>query len=236
MQVPLKQVVGYFLDRRGYGKSEYRKAYSLAIRGWKELNRDISGQKKTISVDVDCDRTACLPPEVIKVLKVGVMTDCGEYAALTEDTNLAEPVCAEPQYHTGKAVQLLGGKRWEMPGDLHSYGVGSHHDIGRYRLFKKEGKIVLAPDCTYSQLLVEALVRPKPNGEYMIDDLEEEALLAFLEWQWSITDKSMGVYEKSMLKDEWLSQKRDAKYRMKAPIHQLMSQNARKHVKMGLKS
>ena len=236
MQTPLKQIVGYFLDAKNYGKSEYRRAYSIAIRGWKELNRDISGGVRTIPLDVGCDGTVCIPPYVGKIVKVGVLTDCGEYAALTEDSNLAEPVCADPEYHTGQAVQLLGSKRWEMPGDFHSYGIGSHHSIGRYRLFAKENKILLAPDTPYSQVIIEAVVRPTPKGEYMVDDLEEEALLAFIEWQWAKGDRSIGVTEKAMLKDEWLSQKRDAKYRMKAPIHQLISQNSRKHVKMGLKS
>lgn len=236
MQTPLKQIVGYFLTLNNYGKSEYAKAYSIAIRGWKELNRDISGGKKTIPLDVDCDGTACIPPYVGKILKVGVLTDCGEYAALTEDSNLAEPVCADAEYHTGKAVQLTGGKRWETPGDFHSYGIGSHHSIGRYRLFRKENKILLAPDTPYRQIIIEAIVRPTPDGEYMVDDLEEEALLAFINWQWNVANRNMGVTEKALLKDEWLSQKRDAKYRMKAPIHQLINQNSRLHTKMGLKS
>ena len=236
MQTPLKTVVGYFLSRKNYGKSEYAKAYSIAIRGWKELNRDVSGGIKTLVLEVECDRTVCIPPYVGKVLKVGVLTDCGEYAALTENPNLAQPNEGCPQYNTGEVVQPRTTKRWEMPGDFHSYGLGSHNDIGGYRLFRKENLIVLAPDSPYSQVLVEATVRETPDGEYMVDDMEEEALLAFIEWQWTIGDRSAGIQEKRDAKDEWLSQKRDAKYRLKAPIKQLMSQNSRQHTKMGLKS
>ena len=235
-KIGLKKIVGWFLDGKDYGPAEYRKAYAIAIRGWKILNQDVTGALKTIPVDVEANATACIPDEVISIVKVGVLTECGEYAALTEDNNLAQPVCADAEYEIGEVAFWPEHNHNPYPGLNHSLGVGSHHSIGRYRLMKGSNLIIFPPDFCYSQILLEATVNEKINGDYVIDELASEALLAFIRWQWAVDKNTISMADKFDLKQEWLSEKKDARYRLKKPLRQVMGQNARQFTKMGLKS
>lgn len=232
--ITLKEIVGWFLDGHNYSSSEYRKAYAIAIRGWRKLNWDMTGKISTVTLEVDCDLTACLPKGFIKETKIGVINNYGEIATLTQNNQIAFDTKASCDYVADFPLPIAH-KGVNTILNTRSYGLGSHTSIGEYRINKGEGKIYFNPNFCYSEVVLEFIGHPTVDGEYCIHEFASEALLSFIRWQWAVNDRQIGLAEKNQLKRQWISDKADAKYRIKKPTISEMNQLSRTSVKMGIK-
>lgn len=233
--ISLKEIVGSFLDSHNYSKSEYRKAYSIAIRGWRKLNWDVTGKLFTEPIEVDCDLTAKLPDGVISITKIGVVNDKGEVATLTKNENLSFDISTPPDYHRDFPIPFGSHDSVNSYYSGVSYGIGSHTSIGDYRVNKSEGRVYFKPDFCYSEVIVEYVGHQMIDGEYCINEMASEALLAFIRWQWAVGDRNVGIGERNQLKREWISERSDAHFRIKRPTMSELNQVSRQSTKWGLK-
>jgi hypothetical protein len=238
MREKLSQVVGIFLDEIQGGQAEYARCYRMAIRGWKELELDITGVPKTVLLTVSCDKTVDLPDNFIKETNVGVLNEKNEIASLTRNDNLISDLddCATVQYDNTDFLNFEDDERFDQYIYQQSYGRGSYNTIGEFKIDMGANRIILNPDFKYSEITVEYLGREEFEGEYTIDTRLVDALVAYIRWRYNIGKKGVSFGIAQAMMQEYIREKNNAKFRIKRPTIPDMNQSSRIHTKMSLKS
>lgn len=241
MNVNITEPIASFLDRHNLGVAEYAKTFAIAIRGWRQLNWDILASVRTVKLNVNSDMTVTLPNDVINVVDVGVDNHNGGIASFTRTTNL-NPYSDFEAINEEASNPFLG-----FNNDLResenvltqetSLGVGSYNTIGEYSLNLTQRKIYLQPNSGYNQLVVSYLTYSGHDDcEYYINEQATEALLSFIDWQFHLGDKRIGVQEKRDKERLFYNDKRKAKRRIKQLTTADLNQAVRISVKQGIKS
>ena len=231
-KLKVSEVVSSFLDMYGYGQAEYRRAYSIAIRGWRELNWDVEGDVQYEELQVRPDLTAELPHDCLNVLELGVPNGNRELAILTRNDSL-NPILdvtiehCEPNY-------MYDYRDYIGFGTSTSLGIGSSNVIGEYKVDMDKRLIVLNPEFTYSCIVMKYLKSSTPDGEYFINELASEALLAYIEYVWH-RGRNVPMSTKQDLERRWYNEKRKAKRRIKPITKSDLNHNSRQSAKGSLK-
>jgi len=238
MRDKLSAVVGIFLDEIQGGQAEYARCYRMAIRGWKELELDITGVPLTVFLPVASDNTADLPDNFIKETNVGVLNGKGEIASLTRNNNLISNLdgCATVQHDTDILAFDNDEKFDNYIYQQASYGLGSYNHIGEFKVDMSANLIILNPDFNCGEIVLEYLGREEFEGEYTIDTRLVDALAAYIRWRYNIGKKGVGFGTAQAMMQEYIREKNNAKFRIKRPTIADMNQSARIHTKIGLKS
>jgi hypothetical protein len=210
----------------------------MAIRGWKELELDITGVPKTALLTVSCDKTVDLPDNFIKETNVGVLNEKNEIASLTRNDNLISDLddCATVQYDNTDYLNFEDDERFDQYIYQQSYGRGSYNTIGEFKIDMGANRIILNPDFKYSEVIVEYLGREEFEGEYTIDTRLVDALVAYIAWKYNKGKKGVSVGVADALMRDYIREKSNAKFRIKRPTIPDMNQSSRIHTKMSLKS
>lgn len=240
MDIPLKQVVGEFLDSIQGGPSEYARAYRFAIRGMRNLEWDVTGENAECELPVECDMTVCLPDDFINLVRIGVYTSKGEVAALTQnnDLTLVDGLRQGHDYTPSSDILddfLAADTAYRIYAPMSSLSVGSYPNVGEYKVDRSQGLIILNPDFCYGSVVLKYLRRKKVKGEYLINELSAEALFAYIDWQWHKNKPGVSYSDKMAKRMEWFNEKRLAKSRIKNTTKQILSQIARQATRQGLK-
>lgn len=236
MNIKVSEVVGQYLDLANLGKAEFAKAYRIALRGWRQLNWDIVGTVKRIQVDISQDNTISLPDDFISEINFGESNGNGGIRSYTKVNNFNN------ETYRDDLVNPVGNgsyNNWNNNAYFQgSLGVGSYTDLGFYQINKAEHKIVLDSSyTTQSYLVLEYLSYTGEDcDDYVINELAQEALLSWIDWQFSKGDRRMGLAEKRDKERSWYKEKSDAKLRIKKLTVADMNNAARRSVKLGLKS
>lgn len=236
-KVKISEAVSIFLDEINGGDAEYRKAYAMGIRGWRELNWGVTGVVKTATICIDSDLTGKLPEDFIKEEKVGVLNINGGISALTRNNNLTNELsCGNDEDYNNEGI--VGFTRETIDGYplRELYGIGSNNNIGEFRIEKESGRILLGMNSCHREIVIEYLGSEEIDGEYCINELAVEALVAYIRYRWHIAKKGATAFDKQFFKQEWIAERDKARYRIKAPMLQDLNQSSRKSTKMGLRS
>lgn len=240
MATKIKNVVGQFLDEINGGRSEYARAYRIALLGKKELDWDLTGTVKPFSLSVNGDLTSSLPDDCIKVLSVGV-SGHGGTALLTRNDSLSfdTGICTEedidqstlPEYENGffGYGDTIFGERYQR-----SYGLGSYNSIGQYRV--QGNRIILNPEFGYANITGTYLASSDVDGDICIHDMASNALLAWIRWRWHIAKKGSSAFDKQYYEKEYFREKGNAKMRIKSPSKSDMNRLSRESTKMSIRS
>jgi hypothetical protein len=234
MNILVSEVVGQFLDLTNLGKSEYARALRIAVRGWRQLNWDITGQVKTIRLEVNSDKTIFLPEDFLNIADFGIDNGNGGIQSYTRSTNftsLDRLITSDPSNKVSNTKDIY-------PNGGYSYGIGSYNNIGYYNINLKERRIILSPDNTYTGTFVLKYISNGAGNcdDYEINELAQEALLTWIDWQWSKGDRRMGINEKRDKERQFYNEKSKARLRIKKITKSQMNKNSREAVKMSLKS
>lgn len=237
--IKLSQAVGEFLDLINAGPAEYARAYRIAMRGLRNLEWDVSGENHECELPVECDMTVNLPEDYINLNAIGVVNSRGELAALTHNANLtlADGLRQGQEYHTGSDFIEEWSKfdNYMAYNSSSSLGVGSYPNIGEYREDRSQNIIILNPDFCYNSVVLRYLRRKKVKGDYLINELSVDALVAYMDWQWHRSKPGVSYSDRMAKRQEWFNEKRLAKSRIKNTTLQKMSQIARQATRQGLK-
>lgn len=235
MNLKVSEIVGQFLDEYNLGPAEYRRAYSIAIRGWRELNWDIVGKNKQICLELSCDKTSHLPDDFISENSVGGFNECGQIE--TFDRLQHKPGC--PSKNWNDRDNIRGDFRNDesvYPALNWSLGVGSYTSVGYYYIDKSSHTIFVNPNCNHSSVVLEYLSYTDVDGEYEINELAAPALLAYLDWKFSKGYKATGLSELREKERLYYSEKKKAKLRIKRLTVSDLNKAVRESVKMAIKS
>src|SRR5690606_7092158 len=114
----------------------------IAIRGWRQLNWDVTGVAKREKLCVEPNMTVCLPDDLIKLLSIGVVNNKGELATLTNNPRLTEfdEDCSD--YNVSNTFAENWWKydsNWAVMNWSGSLGLGSQTNLGEYRYDEGSG-------------------------------------------------------------------------------------------------
>lgn len=234
----LDSVVSNFLMESGYGDADYTRAYHIGLRGLKELIADTNVQGVyTAKLFIEGDGTAYLPEDCLKVTRIYKMQG-GTPVSLTRNpdrSKLGFDNCYNetPPQHCRKNVRGRienTSPFWEGG----SLGVGSYKNNGEY--FINGDVVYLSPSLCATDVFVDYKALPSNEEDYLVHEYLVEAVIAYIRWKFHINRKNQDKWDKQYFEKEWHREKRNAVYRLKAPMKQDLNQAARKNTKMGLKS
>lgn len=231
--IKVKELVGAFLDEINGSKNEFSRAYRIAMRGWRELNWDVTGVLKSTRLPVCNDLTAKLPDNFLKEISVGVINSSGHLATLTKNERLTlycedDEIPSEDWYMYESNLNILTGRG--------SLGIGSHNNIGEYRVDRDAGILILDPSFCYDGVVLEYLAVGEEKGLESINELASEALIAYIRWKWHIAKKGVTQGDRATFRKEYYNERRLARLRIKMPTLQEMNQAVRQSTKQGIKA
>lgn len=226
--VPLESIVYMFLDMSDRGEESYRKAYNMAIAGYREMMMDVAGGIQTAVINVLANKTGKLPADYSNYTRVGVPNSgSGRIATFSYDNELSsfdylgQDRLTDDNVNTYDGGSILNDQN--LPRDTYflgysfsSLGTGSVNEIGSFKIEKKAGYILFDPNITYNQVIMEYM--PDVNcqlDDYLIDQNASQAILDFLIWRWNWLRKDISVSEKMIQRKEYYNQKRLARQRMR---------------------
>lgn len=220
--IKLSEISAQFLDSIDEGKHSYRKVYSLAIRGLRELNWDVTGTVKSKELTVLSNKTAELPHDYVNFTMIGVLNQKGEVVPLTRNDKLTG-------FNSKSGSRLESESQKDTGSTLNSW-----HNIGEYRIDKKGGIVIFDPEFEFDTIILEYLSNDTEHedGDYIIDEMVSEALLAFIQWKYHLTKKNISAFDKKNYEGIWITEKKKARARLFGLKRQEMLQAVRQGLKL----
>lgn len=201
MKVQLRKVVAQFLDSADESSHAFRRLYNIGVRGCEQFNLDLTGNIKTVVIDVEANKTAYLPEDYISYSKIGVLNERGEVVTFKRNqdlsmwndiyTQLDERQTGVPISNTlgflddQSAYPYLYYNYFYQGSSFNLFGLDSGTaKIGEYKLDEVNGLILLSPNSEHSQVVLEYLSDGYDSDadDYEIDVRAQEAFICWLRW------------------------------------------------------
>jgi hypothetical protein len=194
--VPLKTIVSYYIDQEKKSIGDFDSCWLMAMRALVDIGFDMSFEPLTVRLPVNGNMTAQLPPDYLSWTKIGVMNSSGEVNSLKINNSLTKfrdnnpnrlsqltPDTIDQDFNN--IVQnpyflnyYFGG--WYTP----LFGLGNGLlQFGECSVDERNGVIVLNTNFPFSDVLLEYISSPQRNGDYQIETVCQEAVIAFIAWK-----------------------------------------------------
>lgn len=201
MKITLKEIIGQYLSSATQGSHEFLRLWNIAVFGLKvEFNLDVTGEMKTVILDVSANKTVQLPCDYIQYSKIGVINAKGEIATFKRNNamstlngiNPTNRVAGAPQ---GGAVGFLGynerypyiyGNYFYNGNYYNLYGADSGSPtLGEYKVDDSQRLIFLNLHTHYPQIVLEYLSDGYDEGcdDFSVDVRAVQAVVAYIRWQ-----------------------------------------------------
>lgn len=225
--VPLAEVIYQYIDQARLSNADYRRLWTIGVRGVEEMGMDVYTIPKTAKLAVNANKTVTLPSDYVGFSKVGIFNAKGEVATLRRNIGLssykiqqADRLTSNTDNTTGNTYRLqdlayvnyFDGARY-----VNIFGVGSVlNNAGDYDIAEEEGLIYLGNDYDFDYVVLEYLSSPADDVDYKIPVQIREAVLAFIAWK-DIEHLPLGrrasLGDKQLRRKEYYNQKRLANLR-----------------------
>ena len=86
--VGLSEVIYQYIDQARLSNSDYRRLWTIGVRGVEEMGMDVYGTTKTVKLVVNANKTVTLPSDYVGFSKVGIFNQKGEVSTLRRNKNL----------------------------------------------------------------------------------------------------------------------------------------------------
>lgn len=201
--VPLRQIVGYFLDENDKSSGSFDKAWLLAFRALVDIGLDMSFEPKTARIPKNANNTVNLPPDYISWSKIGVLNANGQVSTIKINPSLSKWGDKSPNRITDLAP--------EIPSNLGQFGIASYPyylnfwnngsfqplfgagsgllQYGSCVFDEPNGVIVLDVNYPFDDVILEYLSSPEKDGDYRIDLCCQEAVIAFISWKFKLNNE-----------------------------------------------
>lgn len=126
-------------------------------------------------------------------------------------------------------VKILRVGRVRNSGSRGSNNTGTWLDVGQYR--EVGNQIMLESNLPFSEVEIEYIALPKDGDEHYVHPFLEEALIAFIRWQWFLHKKNERYGDIQTFKMQYDNELRNAKYRMRYTLQEL-EQHARQTTRL----
>ena len=243
--VGLSEVIYQYIDQARLSNADYRRLWTIGVRGVEEMGMDVYGTTKSVKLSVNANKTVTLPSDYVGFSKAGIFNQKGEVATLRRNKNLSsykisqtDRTQSNTDNSTGNTYRLqdlafvnyFDGARY-----VNIFGTGSVlNAAGEFDIDEEQGLIYLDNEYGYDYIVLEYLSCPSDDDEYKIPIQIREAVLAFVAWK-DIEHLPLGrrasLGDKQLRRKEYYNQKRNANLR-ENPI---MLWDANEIIRMGSK-
>lgn len=243
--VELSEVIYQYIDQARLSNADYRRLWTIGVRGVEEMGMDVYGTIKTVKLTINANKTVTLPSDYVGFSKVGIFNQKGEVSTLRRNKNLSsykisqtDRTQSNTDNSTGNTYRLqdlafvnyFDGARY-----VNIFGTGSVlNAAGEFDIDEEQGLIYLDNEYGYDYVVLEYLSCPSDDDEYKIPVQIREAVLAFIAWK-DIEHLPLGrrasLGDKQLRRKEYYNQKRNANLR-ENPV---MLWDANEVIRMGSK-
>jgi hypothetical protein len=243
--VCLSEVIYQYIDQARLSNADYRRLWTIGVRGVEEMGMDVYGTTKTVKLAINANKTVTLPSDYIGFSKVGIFNQKGEVSTLRRNKNLSsykitqtDRLTSNTDNSTGNTYRLqdlafvnyFDGARY-----VNIFGTGSVlNAAGEFDVDEEQGLIYLDNEYGYDYVVLEYLSSPADDADYKIPVQIRESVLAFIAWK-DIEHLPLGrrasLGDKQLRRKEYYNQKRNANLR-ENPV---MLWDANEVIRMGSK-
>lgn len=194
--VQLKTVVSFFLDQYDRNISEFDKCWIMAFRALVDIGFNISFEPLTVRLQVEKNLTAHFPPDYITWTKIGCINASGEVSPLKINKTLTRFKDSNPQRLSDIAPNVSDQdfSQFAISPYFFNYYFNNYYSplfgigngllqFGECTVDETNKLIMLSPSYPFSDVLLEYISSPKRNGDYQIETVCQEAVIAFIEWK-----------------------------------------------------
>lgn len=226
-QYTLDSIVrSYLIDRGQDSMHEYPRTLKAAISTLKDLHYDVSGVPKVEVLTVEDNGRATLPPDVIRVIRLGFSDGNGRYVEIYTDDNLI--VNAQGSYNTETNQNQVQSANIGAPFNVtpvdYSSMFRNGQALGRwygnkgggaytYRMDWDRGLLEFSSNVG-GQVIVEYLSDPnKVGAEYMVHPFLVDAIEYGIHYRLMKFKRSYSLSERQIARSDYLNAKHHAKVR-----------------------
>jgi hypothetical protein len=188
--INLADCVNLYLDESEQSVHKYYKCWNLAVRAMDELGLDAFYAAKTVKLPVLANKTVTLPADCLQWSKVGRFDSQGQVMTMRRNPKLSSMAALHPE-----RLQKIEGLGIRLDSDtFYNYWNGRTHsnlfgkpststNIGSFNVDEAQGVIVLAPDFTESDIVLEYIPAPDQTQDLYIPVQFREAVISYLRWK-----------------------------------------------------
>ncbi len=161
-----------------------------------DIGYNISFEPKSIRIPINGNMTATLPSDYVKWTKIGVLNASGEVSTLKVNTSLTLFRDNNPNRLSAISPDIPDSDYSSLIlspyflnyyfGNYYSplFGLGGGLiQYGECKVDEANGVIVLSPTYSFPDVLLEYISNPQMDGDYQIETVAQEAVIAFLNWK-----------------------------------------------------
>lgn len=196
--ITIKEVVSEFLDQYGKSIGDFDSAFIMAWRGLENMHYNTTAEPKTVRLPVAANKVVYFPADYVAWVKIGLLNNNGEVSTLKINNSLTTFRDNNPNRLTQLNADINDGWTGNMNAPYFNYfnngvyqtfyGTGDAGVItfGDCRVDEENNVIVLSPNFSYPDIIVEYISSPKKCGDYMVDVRLREALITFIAWKFKL--------------------------------------------------
>lgn len=243
--VGLSEIIYQYIDQAKLTNAEYRRLWTIGVRGVEEMGLDVHSTPKTVKLMVKANKTVDLPSDYIGVSKVGVLNADGEVATLRRNPNMTAYAIDmndrlskntdDTDVETFRLEDLAYVNYYDGARYVNIFGAGSLlNAAGTYDISEDEGILYLNNDFPFTYVIMEYFSSPADDVDYKIPVQIKEAVLSFIAWrdiEMLPTGRRVNLSEKQIRRKEFYNQKRLARLR----VNPVTPWDANEVIRMGQK-
>jgi hypothetical protein len=243
--VGLSEIIYQYIDQAKLTNAEYRRLWTIGVRGVEEMGLDVHSTPKTVKLLVKANKTVDLPSDYIGVSKVGVLNADGEVATLRRNPNMTAYAIDmndrlskntdDTDVETFRLEDLAYVNYYDGARYVNIFGAGSLlNAAGTYDISEDEGILYLNNDFPFTYVIMEYFSSPADDVDYKIPVQIKEAVLSFIAWrdiEMLPTGRRVNLSEKQIRRKEFYNQKRLARLR----VNPVTPWDANEVIRMGQK-
>lgn len=243
--VSLAEVIYQYIDQAKLTSAEFRRLWTIGVRGVEEIGMDVHSTKKTVKLLVNSNKTVNLPSDYIGLSKVGIFNAHGEVATLRRNGQLTSYKIDQSDRTSSNTdtsdidtfrlqdmayVNYYDGARY-----VNVFGAGSLlNSAGEYDVDEEQGILYLNNEYTFTYVVMEYFSSPADDVDYKIPFQVKEAVLSYIAWrdiEMLPNGRRVTMGDKQLRRKEFYNQKRLANLR----INPVTPWDANEVIRMGQK-
>jgi hypothetical protein len=188
--INLADCVNHYIDEAELSIHKYYKLWNLAVRAMDELGLDAFYAAKTVRLPVLANKTVTLPADCLQWSKVGRFDGQGQIMTMRHNPKLSSMAALHPDRLTkieAQDIDLASDtfyNYWDGNTYSNLYGVpSSATNYGSFSVDEAQGVIVLDPDFSESEIVLEYLTSPDYTQDLYLPVQFREAVIAYLGWK-----------------------------------------------------
>jgi hypothetical protein len=243
--VGLAEIIYQYIDQAKLTSAEFRRLWTIGVRGAEELGMDVHSTKKTVKLLVNDNKTVDLPSDYIGFSKVGIFNAEGEVATLRRNNQLTSYKIDQSdrtssntdtsEIDTFRIQDLAYINYYDGARYVNVFGAGSLlNSAGEFDIDEEQGILYLNNEFSFTYVVMEYFSSPADDVDYKVPFQVKEAVLSYIAWrdiEMLPSGRRVTMGDKQLRRKEFYNQKRLANLR----INPVLPWDANEVIRMGQK-